>query len=259
MKARAIFVCLIVCLALSIAALAQGTLSNDSCWVRMAKAGLSDEVIVSMIQSQPGHMRRRPMRSSHSREKAFPTRCWLQWPQKGGGAAPSPAPLAVATSSYDEFDIGVYRKVGNRWIPVASELVNWKTGGVLKSVGTLGVVKGDVNGRNWWSERNAGEIRRFVSHQDVPDGVEATEFQLVHLHEEGDAREFRTVTGGVFHVSGGSSRDRIGFEQTKLASRTYRVMLATNLPKGEYAFLSSGVTGSTASGSTGKAYTCIVE
>jgi hypothetical protein len=29
----------------------------------------------------------------------------------------------------------------------------------------------------------------------TPDGVDATDFQLVHLHDKSDAREFRTVTG----------------------------------------------------------------
>jgi len=30
---------------------------------------------------------------------------------------------------------------------IAFILVNWKTGGVVKSVATIGIVKGDVNGR----------------------------------------------------------------------------------------------------------------
>ena len=87
------------------------------------------------------------------------------------------------------------------------------------------------------------------------DGVDATDFQLVHLHDKSDAREFRTVTGGIFHASGGATRDRIAFEQTKIAKRTYKLALPGNLEPGEYAFLAPGLTNSTVSGSTGKAYT----
>jgi hypothetical protein len=78
----------------------------------------------------------------------------------------------------------------------------------------------------------------------TPDSVEATDFQLVHLHHESDAREFRTVTGGVFHASGGSSRDRIAFDQTRIAKRTYKVALPANLPvlnMDEIAFLNRSI------------------
>ena len=64
----------------------------------------------------------------------------------------------------------------------------------------------------------------------------ATDFQLVHLHEKSDAREFRTVTGGVFHRSGGASRDAVSFVQTRIAKHIYKIRLAANLPRGEYAF-----------------------
>jgi hypothetical protein len=63
------------------------------------------------------------------------------------------------------------------------------------------------------------------------------------------------MTGGVFHSSGGATRDRIAFEQIKIAKRTYRLALPGSLDPGEYAFLAPGLTNSTVSGSTGKAYT----
>jgi hypothetical protein len=66
----------------------------------------------------------------------------------------------------------------------------------------------------------------------TPDGIEATDFQLVHLHEKTDAREFRTMTGGVFHRSGGSSRDAVDFVQTRTAKHIYKIRLAANLPRG---------------------------
>src|SRR3989442_9288041 len=44
-------------------------------------------------------------------------------------------------------EVGVYYQKDGKWIDLSPEVVNWKTGGVLKRVGTLGVVKGDVNGK----------------------------------------------------------------------------------------------------------------
>jgi hypothetical protein len=89
----------------------------------------------------------------------------------------------------------------------------------------------------------------------APEGVQGTDFRLVHLQERADGREFRAVTGGVFHASGGALRDEVAFEQTKIAKRTYKLTLPGDLPAGEYAFLAPGLTGSSAAGSTGRAYT----
>jgi hypothetical protein len=88
----------------------------------------------------------------------------------------------------------------------------------------------------------------------APEGVAATEYQLLRLRQEGDAREFRTVTGGVFHKSGGASRDAVEFEAKKIAPRTY-VLTLSSLKSGEYGLLppSSG-DGTGTSGRLGKLY-----
>ena len=86
------------------------------------------------------------------------------------------------------------------------------------------------------------------------EGVAITEYQLLHLRENKEAREFRTVTGGVMHVSGGATRDLIPFESKKTANRMYKVVLP-NLGAGEYGFLPPGAFGSASSASMGKMYT----
>ena len=92
------------------------------------------------------------------------------------------------------------------------EVVNWKTGGVVKSISTLGVVKGDVNGK---INGPTGKQRLKTSAEllvYLPEEREITEYQLIKLHTHSDSREFRTVTGGVFHVSGGSNRELVNFD-----------------------------------------------
>jgi hypothetical protein len=240
------------CLALSAALIAQEALSNASI-EKMVRARLGDDVIVSMIQSQAGHYDVTPDSFIALKREGISDKVLAAMAAKGNGMAL--AQLAPAADSYEDLDIGVYRRTRSGWIPVASEQVNWKTGGVLKSIATDGIIKGDVNGR-----LNGGASATQMNTPldfliKTPDGIEATDFQLVHLHEKSDAREFRTMTGGVFHRSGGASRDAVDFVQTRIAKHIYKIRLAANLPRGEYAFLAPGLTNSSASGSTGKAYT----
>ena len=234
---------------LSVVAIAQEPLSNESIQ-KMAKAGLGDDVIVSMIQNQPGHYDLNPdtlvsLKNAGLSDKVL-----------AAMAAKNVAPAAEkATDQYDDLEIGVYHKVKDVWTIIATEPVNWKTGGVFKTFASQGIVKGDINGRLQGAASATKMNTPLEFLIKAPDGVEATDFQLVRLHVKSDAREFRTVTGGVFHSSGGSTRDAIPFEQKRIAKRTYKITLPDTAPPGEYAFLAPGLTGSSASGSTGKAYT----
>ncbi len=152
-------------------------------------------------------------------------------------------------------EIGIYVKKNNLWAEIQPEVVNWKTGGVLKRIATVGIVKGDVNGNiNGAHSRNVVKTpAEFLI--IAAEGVAITEYQLIHLNENKDNREFRTVTGGVLHSSTGATRDLMQFEGRKLASRTFSVKL-TALGAGEYGFLppGAGVSGS-GSGPQGKMYT----
>ena len=88
----------------------------------------------------------------------------------------------------------------------------------------------------------------------MAEGVGVTEYQLIHLHEQKDSREFRTVTGGVMHVSSGATRDLVQFQGKKIANRTYVIELG-DLGAGEYGFLPPGAVLSSSGGSVGKMYT----
>ena len=148
----------------------------------------------------------------------------------------------------------MYYKKGDVWIDLPPEVVNFKTGGVLKSIGTAGIVKGDVNG-HLNGEHSRTSLKTPV---DIlvyaPEGVAITEYQFLLLRDTKDGREFRTVTGGVMHVSGGATRDLVPFESKKLAPRTYEIILP-NLGGGEYGFLPpAGADPTASSGRIGKVY-----
>ncbi len=251
-----------ICFVLSAVAIAQEALTNDSI-EKMSQARLGDDVIVAMIQSQVGHYEVTPDTLITLKREGVSDKVLAAMAAKGNASpaaspastAPAMASPAVVADPYEDLDVGIYRKYGNNWVQIPTEQVNWKTGGVLKSTASVGLVKGDINGRLKGSASSTQMNTPLQFIVKAPDGLQGTDFQLVHLHEKGDAREFRTITGGVLHASGGSSRDEIRFEETRIAKRTYRLTLPGDLARGEYAFLAPGSSGSSATGSTGRAYT----
>ena len=242
-----------VLLSLSVLIFAQEPLTNASI-EKMTKAGLGEDVIVSMVQNQPGHYDLTPETLVSLKTEGVSEKVLAAMASKNAVAVPAPKSQVEA---YDDLDVGVYYKSKDgSWTPVATEPVNWKTGGVLKSVASQGIVKGDVNGHLKGKESPTKLATPLEILIKSADGTEATDYQLVHLHANSDNREFRTKTGGVFHASGGSSRDAVEFQQTKVAKHVYSITFKDKLASGgEYAFLAPGLTNSTASGSTGKAYT----
>ncbi len=151
-------------------------------------------------------------------------------------------------------EAGIYFKKDGKWTVVPPEIANWKRGGVIKSHATLGVVKGDINGHiNAPHSRTAvGSPQGFVI--VFPEGSWITEYQLLRLRRCKSGREFRTVTGGVFHVSSGATRDVLGFESKQVGRRAFLVNVRPE--PGEYGFLPPGAVFSrNAALSTGSVYT----
>ncbi|MGA2119451.1 MAG: hypothetical protein ABSH56_32465 [Bryobacteraceae bacterium] len=238
----------------AVLAFAQTALTNDSV-IKMVKAGLGDELVVNMVKAQPGAYSTGPddliaLKSAGVSDKIIGAMVG----RMSSGAAAGPAAAAAAPGSGPVNEVGVYYRKAEAWTDLDPEVVNFKTGGVLKSIGTVGIVKGDVNG-HVNGDHSKTQLKTPVDLLVyTPEGVAITEYQLLRLRDSKDAREFRTVTGGVMHVSGGATRDLVPFESKKIAPRTYEIMLP-NLGSGEYGLLpptAGDATGS--SGRIGKIY-----
>jgi len=209
-----------------------------------------------MVQNQPGHYELTPDTLASLKSQGVSEKVLAAMTAKNATpAAPAASAKAASADAYDDMDTGVYFKSKGVWTPIGIEAVNWKTGGVLKHMATEGIVKGDVNGHLNGKESPTKLTTPLEILIKAPEGSEGTDYQLVHLHANSNNREFRTKTGGVFHESGGATRDQVEFEQARIAKHTYALTFKENLAPGEYAFLAPGLTNSTASGSTGKAYT----
>jgi hypothetical protein len=243
-----------VALATGIPAGAQQSLDNASI-TKMSQSGLGDATIVQL----PGQYTVTPDALVAMKKAGVSDAVIHALVARATGAPVEP--IAAQPSGMDEeggpgsLDMGVYDKVNGNWTLLDSERVNWKTGGVLKSVFSDGVVKEDINGRLAGPDSTStveAPVQFLIKGED---GIQATDFQLVHLHAKKNAREFRTVTGGVFHASGGASRDGVDFETKQIGHHAWLVTFTAPPEPGEYAFLVPGYAASTTSGSTGKAYT----
>jgi hypothetical protein len=241
-------------------AAAQTTLTNDSV-VKMVKAGLAEDVVLSMINTQASQFSITPDEMINLKKNGVTDKVITAMLTKGQPASNSKPATPSATLAPNAVDAaaaleaGVYFKKKDEWIEVLPEVVNWKTGGVLKNIASAGIVKGDVNGRINGGHSKNGVLTPLEFLIKTPEGVAITEYQLIQLREDKDGREFRTVTGGVLHVSGGATRDLLPFESKKLSNRTYSIALP-NLGIGEYGFLPPGaITSSNSASSLGRMYT----
>ncbi len=243
---------------------AQSALNNDAI-IKLVKAGLGDDLIVGMINQQPGAYQTGADEMIALKKAGASDKIISAIVLKGTGSAAAPAaspaannaPAASAAPAGMPNELGVYFKKGGAWTEVLPEVVNWKTGGVMKSIASAGVVKKDVNGNvNGTSSRNS--VKTPLEFLIIaPEGVAITEYQLIRLRLNKDYREFRTVTGGVFNQRSGAMRDMVPFEGKKIAPRMFSVNLPDNLGAGQYGILPPGAVGS--SGNTmsqiGKLYT----
>ena len=227
----------------------QTKMSNDSV-LRMAKAGLSDDLIVQTIGSQPGLYATDAESLILLKQAGVSERVISAMINRGriqitGSAAP------VVLSDVNE--IGVYYKDRyGKWQPMESEVVHIKSGGFIKSTVTRGIIKEDRNGHVNGRESKLLLPRPIEFLIYTPEGVDVTEYDLLRFRLNSDNREFRALTGGVFHSTGGAQRDEVPFKPVKTAPHTYQFTLGTETPGAEYGILPPG-TGNLTNG--GKIYT----
>jgi hypothetical protein len=225
------------------------TMSNDSV-VRMAKAGLSDDLIVQTIVAQPGQYSTDADSLVSLKDAGVSDRVITAMVNKSriqitGNSTP------VVLSDVNE--IGVYYKDRQgKWQSIEPEIVHIKSGGFLKSTATHGIIKEDKNGRVNGRESKLLLPRPIEFLIYTADGVDVTEYDLLRFRLNSTSREFRVLTGGVFHSTGGADRDEVPFKPKKVAPHTYEFTLGQETPGAEYGILPPG-TGNVTNG--GKIYT----
>ena len=252
------------------------TLNNDSI-IRMVKAKLGDDLILHAIAAQPGDyttdadtlitLKEAGVSDqvitgmvNKSRRRLTPDRSFPASSSQPVSTQTSPSQIlarrdeqAPAIILPEVNEIGVYYKdiLGN-WVPVDPEIVHIRSGGFIKSTLTRGIIKEDRNGRinGPQAKLTLQAPVEFLIY--APEGVAGSEYDLLKFRLHSDSREFRTLTGGVFHSSGGADRDEVPFAPTRTAPRTYRFTVERKIGGGEFGLLPPG-TGNVTNG--GKIYT----
>jgi hypothetical protein len=226
--------------------------------IDMVSLGLSDDLVIDKIHtseatdfdtSVPGLKMLKAAKVSDAVIRAMIN----PHPAAAATASAPAVPAPTTDTSGLPSEVGVYIMIKSKLTEVEPEVVGWQSGGVLKSMGTMGMTKGHVNGKVM-KPKSVIQVPNpveFIIH--TVEGTAATEYQLLRLDEKSDRREFRAMTGGVIHASGGAEKNAVAFEPQKIANRVWRVSLK-DLPKGEYGFLPPGVSSQSIS-SSGKIYT----
>jgi len=231
-------------------------IGNDTI-IRMAKAGLDDSILLQTIQLQPGHYDVGPddliaLKTAGVSQKVIAamqthgTGLDIRVRQQALGITPTAQAFGID-------DLGVYYKDHNgEWIPLKIERVTQKSGGTLKSLATHGIISRDMNGHvdGGKSPLKLGTGIEILIY--APVGTEGAEYDFIRFREHSDSREFRTLTGGVFHSQSGADRDEVEFTAKKIGPQMYTFTVPADIEKGEYGVLppaSAGMQG------TGKIYT----
>jgi hypothetical protein len=239
----------------------QGLTNTDI--IKMQSAGLSESIILSSVNTQPaaydtsteGLLALKKAGVSDTIVAAMISR---NVATKSGVGNPSGTNLPSAAQAgppagVDE--VGAYYQDKDKvWRPIPSELVNTKSGGLLKSMATDGIVKGDMNGHIKGAESPTKLTTGVNLLIFIPETNSPNDYTLVKLHQNSNNREFRAVTGGVFHSSGGAAKDSVEFGSQKLAPHVYALTFLTPLTPGQYGIIPPGATASSNMAAGGKIY-----
>lgn len=230
---------------------------NNATVIKLVKAGLSEDLIVSTINSSTGSFDTTAngliaLKKAGASDKVIAAIVL----KSSGIAAVAPAAANQASagsvastsggvvlaqgglpSGVDSIGIYYLDKDGTSWQEVPAEVVNFKAGGALKHYASAGVLKGEMSGivGGNRSSLNLKVPASFILY--VPEGRAPGEYQLLQLHENADSREFRAANGGIVHDAGGALRDVRDFTSKKIAPRVYLIQLGEEMDKGQYGFL----------------------
>jgi hypothetical protein len=115
--------------------------------MKLAKAGLSEDVIVSKVRKNGQAFNLSPDQMLQLKTAGVTDKV-IQVLLDPTAALPTPVPAGVTTNNSFPDEVGVYTKkpADTAWTELLPEVVNWKSGGVMKGTASYGIVKKDTNG-----------------------------------------------------------------------------------------------------------------
>jgi hypothetical protein len=262
--------------------IAQQALNNDGV-IKLIKAGLSDDLIVSTINGSPGSYNTSAdgiiaLKQAGASDKVIAA---IVLKSSGASAAAGTAPqasTAAAGTNPDDpnaaHEAGIYFYTANATGPKMTELEpsvysQGKTGGVFASAMTYGIAKAKTKAVLRGAHANARvtdpqSVFYFyfekesagLSNSSSAFGATTTpnEYTLLKFDVKNDTRETTIGKFNAYGASGGTDEKAVvAFDYVKLRPGVYKVTLKAPLQAGEYGFIAGGgtvVAGPYAAGAT---------
>jgi hypothetical protein len=241
-------------------------LIDNSTILRMHAAGLGDDLLLQTIQLQPGTYTTTPddliaLKSAGLSDRVIAAMqahgTGLSVRGVGASALASTATIPHPTAQALGLDeIGVYYKgKTGEWIELKTERVVFKSSGAMKNIFSDGLLKKDMNGHLDGEQSELSLPTGVELLIYAPAGTDASEYDLLRFELHRNAREFRTLTAGVFNSESGSARDEIEFHPYKIGPQLYTFTIPVNIEKGEYGVLPPGSANVEGIAGTGKIFT----
>jgi hypothetical protein len=230
---------------------AQQGLSNDAI-IRMVKAGLSDDVIVTTINASQGTYDTSPDALIALKQAGVSDKVIAAVVARGGPAQmppipppPPPPPPPPLPPGVDQ--IGAYYKdMGGSWLPLPTEVVVFESAGVVKHFASATLVKEDLDGviGGMRSRLVLSTPITFIVH--VPDGRTINDYQLMRLHVVSTNRQFLYTAGGLEKETTGALRDVVDFTGKQIGPSAWQIVIGSDIGEGEFGFLEPQDTSKTA-------------
>lgn len=229
---------------------AQQQAMNNTSVIKLVKAGLADDLIVSTINATPGAYDTSANGLIALKQAGATDKVVAAIVLKRAGAAPVPSapvpsapPAPASTADAPALPPAVnnvgfyYRDAAGSWQPVSAELVNFAAGGVMKHMASVGLIKEDLNGLIAGNRSHLLLKTPATLIVLLPQGRSPEEYELLRLHVSENTRQFQSVAGGVAHATPGALRDDVEFTSRRIAPNTYQILLNPTIGEGEYGFL----------------------
>ena len=226
---------------LCVAAWAQEALTNEGV-LKMVKAGLSEDLVVSAIADQPGSFTLSANELVALKEGGVSEKIIRAMMAKGKAAMPAPGETPKAESAKPAgspagaLPNGVHYRKGAEYFELLTEEIRWKTSGAMKSFASAGIIKKDLGGTLAGpSSRNFLQNPMEIVLVPAP-GMSINNFILLPMKTaaKGGEREFLV---GPINAKSGVAKGAIAFGVEKAGPNSFRMVLPTPLGPGEYAIL----------------------
>jgi hypothetical protein len=224
-------------------------MNNDGV-IRLVKSGMTEDLIISVIQQQPGMYGLGANDLAALKEASVSEKIIAAMLAKGKGEAAAGAstgsarPAAAPSTRTSISGPGLYYKKGSEYFELLTEDVEWKTVGAMKNIASAGIVKKDISGALAGPSSRNFLMNPMEIVLSPPSGVTVNSYILLPMKPKSGVREFNV---GPVNQKSGVAKGAIPFGVEKVGENLFRMVLPTALAPGEYGILAATPSDSTAS------------